>query len=68
MEKSLNTRVLLRGCTTISGKKTLVYIDDTEHPASTFITYDHVHTMEEAIMTLIWLGFLLRDLNQEFCA
>jgi hypothetical protein len=52
----------------ISGKKTLVYYDNTEQPFNETLSFDHVHTMEKAIKTACQLGFILRDLNYELLA
>lgn len=50
----------------ISGKKVISYFDDVETPLSETITYDFTHTMERAVQTTSRLGFMLRDLDQEF--
>lgn len=53
---------------TISGKKTLHYVTDWEKPSCTTIAHDHTHIMERAIETTSKLGFMLRDLEYEFCS
>jgi hypothetical protein len=35
---------------------------------SNIISCDHMHTMERAIKTKSSLGFMLRDLDNEFCS
>ena len=50
----------------VSGKKILSYYTDWESPSFTTISYDHTHLMEKAIGTTCKLGFMLRDLNNEF--
>ena len=39
-----------------------------ESPAAEVITYDHKHIMGHAIQTASSLGFMLYDLNNEFCS
>lgn len=34
----------------ISGKRMLIYLDNAEYPLNETVTYDHVHTMEKAIV------------------
>jgi hypothetical protein len=52
----------------ISGKRTIVYHDSCEHPMIDVFTYDHPHCMAKAVKTTCALGFMLKDLNQEFAA
>jgi len=52
----------------ISGKRTLKYLQDVENPISDIISYNRMHTMERAIKTTSSLGFMLRDLDNEFCS
>jgi len=52
----------------ISGKRTIIYQDDFDNPHSESISYDHTHIMECAVSTSSVLGFMLRDLNNEFCS
>jgi hypothetical protein len=52
--------------THISGRKTISYNNDMNEPTISPISYDHPHTMEKAITTLSQLGFMLRNLNNEF--
>jgi hypothetical protein len=52
----------------ISGKKTLVYYDNTEQPSNETLSFDHIQTMEKAIKITSQLGFILRDLNYELLA
>jgi hypothetical protein len=54
--------------TSISGKKTLVYYDNTKQPTNETLSFDHIHTMEKAIKITSQLGFTLRDLNYELLA
>jgi hypothetical protein len=50
----------------ISEKKTLVFQYTFDNLDAEIITYDHTHTMEQAILTTCAYGFMLRDLNHEF--
>ena len=51
----------------ISGRKILSYYnDDMSEIVESPVTYDHPHTMEKAITTSSELGFLLRNLDNEF--
>jgi hypothetical protein len=52
----------------ISGKKTLIYQDTFESPTWKLTSFDHTHLMSHAITSTCALGFMLRDLNNEFCA
>jgi len=52
----------------ISGKKIMSYLNDWAEPSSVLTSHDHSHIMEKAIETTSRLGFMLRDLNLEFCA
>ena len=52
----------------ISARKTLAYFGDMDAPKATFLAYDHTHMMERAATTVCKLGFMLRDLNQEFAS
>ncbi len=52
----------------ISGKITYQYLDDPNCPASSYISYDHTHLMERAVRTTCLLGFMLRNLEHEFCS
>jgi hypothetical protein len=64
-----NTNAAARANTYIvSGKKTLIFKDNTETPYAELITYDRVHTMERVIKSTCYLGFMHRDLDQEFCS
>jgi hypothetical protein len=54
--------------TSISGKKTLVYYDNTKQPTNETLSFDYIHTMEKAIKITSQLGFTLRDLNYELLA
>ena len=55
-------------CYNISARKTLAYFGDMDAPKATFLAYDHPHTMEQVVTTVCKLGFMLRDLNQEFAS
>ena len=55
-------------CYNISARKTLAYFGDMDAPKATFLAYDHPHTMEQVVTTVSKLGFMLRDLNQEFAS
>jgi len=52
----------------ISAKKTMTYFGDMDSPIATSISFDHTHTMERAITTTCALGFMLRDMHNEFAA
>jgi hypothetical protein len=52
----------------MSGKKTLSFYDDAECPRTEVVTYDHTHTMERAVRSTCQLGFMLCDLQHEFCS
>jgi hypothetical protein len=52
----------------ISSKKILHYHENIETPNYETSSYDHIHTMENAIRSSCQLGFILRDLTHEFCA
>jgi hypothetical protein len=52
----------------VSAKKTLSFYDDTSTPITTVVSYDHTHIMEKAIHTTSSLGFMLRDLQDEFAS
>jgi len=55
-------------CLYILGRKVLQYLEDPETPTLEVISFDHMHTMERAIRTTSYLGFILRDLKYEFCS
>jgi hypothetical protein len=52
----------------ISGKRAMFYQDTFNQPYTEFFTLDHMHIMAKAISTTCALGFILKDLNNEFCA
>ncbi len=52
----------------ISGKRTLLYLDTFEHPNAEVFTCDHKHILAQAINTTCALGFVLKDLDEEFCS
>jgi hypothetical protein len=52
----------------ISGKKTLFFINDAGNPLYEKITFDHTHIMEKAVFSTSLLGFMLRDLNCELAS
>jgi hypothetical protein len=52
----------------ISGKITFQYHDNAEAPNRSIISYDHTHTMEHAVRTTSLLGFMLCNLEHEFCS
>ena len=50
----------------LSGKKIVQFFDNAEQPSLEYVTYDFTHTMERAVTTTSRLGFMLRDMDQEF--
>jgi hypothetical protein len=52
----------------ISPRKVLTYETTFDSPTEEEINYLHTHTMDRAIKTTSLLGFMLRDLNSEFCS
>ena len=50
----------------ISGRKMISYNNDMNEPIVSPVSYDHPHTMKKAISTLSHLGFMLRNLDNEF--
>ena len=52
----------------ITGKKTLTYLTDWDSPSCIDISHDHIHIMEKAVDTTSKYGFMLRDMNSEFCS
>ncbi len=53
---------------TVSRKKTLIYQDTFENPVLEELSFDHKHIMAQAIYTTCAMGFILKDLNHEFCS
>ena len=51
------------GLISIDGMKTRIYIDDPDEPQAQVISHDFTHTMERAVTTTSYYGFMLRDLN-----
>jgi hypothetical protein len=49
----------------ISGKKTLFFLNDADNPLYEKISFDHTHIVEKAVCSASLLGFMLRDLNCE---
>jgi hypothetical protein len=52
----------------ISGRKILSYQSDVDTLPVESRLYDHPHTMEKAVESTCMLGFMLRNLDQEFCS
>ena len=56
------------GLISINGMKTSFYVDDPSEPQAQVISHDFTHTMEKAVTTTSYYGFMLRDLNYEFAS
>jgi hypothetical protein len=43
----------------------MLYLDDAENPSDEIISFDHTHTMEQAVKTPSQIGFMSRNLEHE---